>query len=134
MLQQAVEDYCVNLYRVLAAQTNRFDSTKLRIELNFKDVLLPEYKREFTTDRSRRIISFVKRADSPILSISAVTTEVGSDPVSRFRYQPIIERVIKEICFSPVLPEPFIVSTERTGAVTFQSELNLSKMTVRSGA
>ncbi len=127
IMQQAVDDYCVNLHRILAAQNDRFADTKIKVELNFKDVLLPEYKKEFTTDRSRRLISFVKQADSPILNISAATTETQGGAVSRFRYQPLIESVIKEICFSPTLPKPFIVSTERTGAVTFQSELNLSR-------
>ena len=126
IMQEAVDSYCESLYRVLAAQEKRFSDTKLQLQVNFDSVLAPAYQREFTTDRSRRIISCVKHADESKLTISAATEE-SNRPISRFGYQPLIERIIKEICFAPVLPEPFIVSTDRTGAVTFQGELNLAK-------
>lgn len=126
LMQDAVDHYCESLYRVLAAQEKRFSDTKLALHIDFTGVLAPAYQREFTTDRNRRIISFVKRLDETKLTISAVTEE-SNRPLGRFGYQPLIDRVIKEICFAPVLPDPFIVSTERTGAVTFQGELNLAK-------
>ena len=126
LLQEAVESYCESLYRVLASQEKRFSETKLQLQVDFKDVLATAYERKFTTDSSRRLISFVKRAGENKLAISAATEE-SKRPISRFGYQPLLDRVIKEICFAPILPEPFIVSTERTGAVTFQGELNLAK-------
>jgi ABC-type transport system involved in cytochrome c biogenesis ATPase subunit len=126
IMQAAVDHYCESLYRVLAAQEKRFIDTRLALQVDFTNVLAPAYQRDFTTDRSRRIISFVKQADETKLTINAATEE-SSRPLSRFGYQPLIDRVLKEICFAPVLPEPFIVSTERTGAVTFQGELNLAK-------
>ncbi len=126
LVQQAVEEYCVNLHRVLAAQNNRFVNTKLQLLLDFKDILKPEYNRKFTTDRNRRILTFQKPADDNVLTINAAA-EAGNETIRSFQYQPLIERVVKEICFDPVLLKPFIVSTERTGAVTFQGELNLAK-------
>ncbi len=129
ILHQTTEEYCANLYRVLSAQSNRFTTTELHLALDFTGVLDKLYHREFTTDRNRRIISCVKETGSPLLNINTAeeSANQGLPPRPPFRYQSFIDRVVKEICFAPILPQPFIVSTERTGAVTFQSELNLSR-------
>lgn len=126
IVQNATRTYCENLHRVLAAQEPRFDETHLELVLNFDGVLKKEYQNRFSSDRNRRILSFEKPENSSVLTISAASEE-PRDARSRTQYKNLIDTVITEICFSPVIPEPFMVSTERTGAVMFQSELNLAK-------
>lgn len=131
LLTNAVNAYCANLYQVLAATPNRFADTKLELSVNFDGVLLPEFDNSFASDQNRRIILYSKPANSSILSINAAMEGIEAKGIEstrlQFPYQTFTASIIKEICFKPVLPTPFIVSSERTGAVTFQGELNLAR-------
>lgn len=125
-IERGVADYRNNLHRVLAAQEDRFTKTFLKIEIDLSSVFQLEYRSRFNTDRNRRILDFFKQEGSSILTISSAS-EAENERFPSFRYRPLIDRVVKEICFARALPRPFIISTERTGAVTFQGELNLAK-------
>jgi AAA15 family ATPase/GTPase len=125
-IEKGVNTYRKNLHRVLAAQEERFEKTNLHLDINLSTVLQAEYRSSFSTDQNRRILEFSKPKDSVILTITSLS-EVEPEKMTRFTYDTLIERVIKEICFARALLNPFIISTERTGAVTFQSELNLAK-------
>jgi hypothetical protein len=126
LIEGGVHNYRENLHRVLAAQEDRFTKTILQLDYDLSTVLHAEYRSRFNTDRNRRILEFVKPEGSSILTVSSAT-EADNERISNFRYRPLIDRIIKEICFARALPRPFIVSTERTGAITFQGELNLAK-------
>ena len=125
ILREAVEVYRKNLHHVLAAQEARFDHTHLELGLNFDGVLTREYHNSFTSERGRRIVSFDKAANSNILIVNAVN-EDAHESNNRLQYQRLIERAVTEICFEPVIPHPFIVSTERTGVVMFKGDINLA--------
>ena len=126
IVSEAVDGYCKILHRVLAAPVARFNKTHLDLSLNFDGILAKGYHNEFSSDHNRRIISFVKSENSPILTVTAFNEE-ASEANNKLQYQSLIGRVVAAICFAPAIPKPFLVSTERTGVVMFQGELNLAK-------
>ncbi len=71
----------------------------------------------------------MKPENSSILTITALNEETH-EANDRLQYQSLIARVVTAICFAPVIPKPFIVSTERTGAVIFQAALNIANSRV----
>lgn len=122
----AIANFTSRLHQVLAAQESRFETTKLGIEFSIPAELLKDaYEREYNSEQKKRLVAFSKAANSSILKVSALVEENDRSPRPSLR--PVIEREIRSIIFDRLLPSPFIVSTERTGAVTFRSELNLAK-------
>lgn len=126
IIQSAVTQYCSQLHWVLAAQETRFANTRLKLSLDFTEVLGKPYNNRFSTERNRHIVSFEKPENSSILTVNAIN-ETSAENGSRLQYGNLIRDVVTEICFERAIPSPFIVSVERTGAIMFQSELNLAK-------
>lgn len=125
LIKEATKQYKKRLSDFLAAQEGRFDDTEVECELAIPDdVFGAEFEKEFKSEKGNRIVSFKKKNNSSILEVSSVITDdLKSDSLPRG----LIESVIKQLVWGRFLPTPFIVSTERTGAVTFRSELNLAK-------
>lgn len=130
LINSAAARYRANLHTVTASQESRFLDTKLHVELDFSNLLEREYKSEFTSQIGRAIIVFSKTVKSPILTINAAVNSPNNSVARRdvaIPYRNFYNRVVREICFAPAIPKPFIVSTERTGVATFQADLNLAK-------
>ncbi len=125
IIGKATKDYTSHLHDILAAQEDRFQETVMGFSVPISDkIFQPAYEKEFRSEKGNRIISFTKEAGSSFLKINAVLE--GEDKVAAFP-SGIVSSVIKEVVWQSVIPNPFIVSTERTGATTFQSDLNLAK-------
>ena len=124
-IDRATERYTAALSSVLAADKHRFDRTTFGCKVNLaNDVLSKPYKADFRSETGNTVVTLEKESQSTLLIISSLTSrQHGSRPVPRR----LIEDTIKDIIWGSVFYEPFIVSSERTGAVTFRSELNLSK-------
>jgi len=127
ILKNAVETYRTQLPQVLASQSGRFDETHLELKTDFENDLKTRYYQvySFGTDR-RDIVTLSKPEDSTILTVTAATAAVRT---SRFAasFDALIEEAIRELCFEPLFPEPFMLSAERTGAVMFQGTMNVAR-------
>lgn len=124
-LKAATESYKDKLPFFLAAQEGRFDNTLIKCDVNIpKDIFQTEFVEDFKSDSGNRVISFKKKKGSSILEVSSV---VANNLKSSSIPKGLIENTIKELVWGQLFLKPFIVSTERTGAVTFRSELNLAK-------
>jgi predicted ATP-dependent endonuclease of OLD family len=125
LLSDATKKYKEQLSHVLAAQKGRFDNTEIDCILDLKkNVFSVDFEREFKSEKGNKIISLNKKKNSSILVISSIIT---GDFKADFIPKRLIEDSIKAIVWGRLLPNPFIVSTERTGAIMFRDELNLTK-------
>lgn len=125
VLHDASQKYQEKLSEILAAQEGRFDNTHIGFDIAIpKDIFSSEFQKEFKSEKGNRVISFKKKKGSDLLEISSVVTDdQSSAPLSLG----ILRNTIKEAFWGRLMRRPFIVSSERTGAVTFRSELNLAK-------
>lgn len=123
LLKHATKDYIHNLHNFLAAQKGRFDKTKMDVSLPVLNIE-EAYKKEFKSEKGKTVVSFSKPAHSQTLKITAV-----SEKKDEFASVPkeMIADTIKDILWGKLFPRTFVVSTERTGAAAFKSELNLAK-------
>ncbi|HMS56166.1 MAG TPA: ATP-binding protein [Fimbriimonadaceae bacterium] len=122
-LNQGASNYIEELSNVLAADERRFASTSLTVTLSHVDA--PPMEIEATlVFGGRQLATITKAPDSSIATITLV------DPKRRPFTQTMerqIRGVLQGLLFGNMIPDTYIASTERTGAVAFKSELNLSK-------
>ena len=110
---------------MLSAEESRFYRTVFECEASLpKDILSSPFKADFNSESGNSVISFEKLKDSSILTISSLSS---TQRTRHFIPRSVINSTIKEIIWSSIFPNTFIVSSERTGTVTFRGELNLSK-------
>lgn len=124
-LEEAAKKYKEKLSDVLAAQEGRFEETQIDLDVSIpKNIFSKEFTKEFKSEKGSRVISFKRKKGSPLLEISSVVTDdLKTDGLPKG----LIDNMVKEAAWGFLFPKPFIVSTERTGAVTFRSELNLAR-------
>lgn len=126
LIQESINEYTTNLHQVLAAKDNRFESARISVDFDIPDDYLDTpYEKDYNTPQNKRLITFSKPSGSPYLKITSLMEE--GEHNARFSPRSSIDREIRALVFNRLLPEAFIVSTERTGAITFRSELNLAK-------
>ena len=127
VVQDAVDKYVRTLGSVLAAPPERFSNTRMRLELknNDSDLINLAYSRTFNLSARKAYLTVEKAKGDRKIRVSLSTTDDIHIPLSSL--QRILSDELKSILIHNAFPQVFIVSTERTGAVAFRGELNLSK-------
>jgi AAA15 family ATPase/GTPase len=116
-----------NLPHDLAAQEERFKNTKVGFELALDTQWINRpYKRDLRSEEGKILFIAEKEAGSPTINISALKDDANKD-FPRFLLDDFVSETLLEAVLEPYLPKAFMVSTERTGAVIFRGELNLTK-------
>jgi len=131
LVAKAVNLHSSYLYGVPTMPKERLNKTRMRLHLDFDGILTRGHHEEFTFGLDRHLVSFDKPENSPILTITTFTKE-PEEAADRVPYKNLIEHIVRNICIMPAIPFPFIVSTERTGIVVFQGELNLAQSQIMS--
>lgn len=130
LLKKATADYVARLSSVLAAESNRFDALKLEVQVgDCQQLFETEIELEATSRRTLITASKPRNSWQLELSYSGKSGLVGS-----ILHEREVFSYLGELLFRYQFPKTTIVSTERTGAVTFKSELNLSKSALLDAA
>jgi hypothetical protein len=125
--EETVKRWLDFLPLALAAPLTRFAETTLSFDVGLDERWIERsYAKEYRSEKGRVLFSASKSKGSPILEFVAVMDEEG-DVAPGYFMDGFIKQTVLEAVFSLYLPQVFMVSSERTGAVTFREELNLTK-------
>jgi ABC-type Mn2+/Zn2+ transport system ATPase subunit len=126
LLKRGCLRYSKFLYKVFASQEKLFSESEILITVDLPELdLESEYKKEMTRKEKSSII-FSKSRNETKLEI-AWFTENNESPISFEAFKSITNEVLQDIILDPLLPKPFISSSERTGAALFRKELDFAR-------
>lgn len=126
MLIHIQNNWQSNLSVILGAPPTRFEKSRLSIELDLDNRWKERsFKRELRSEKDVLLFSAEKPARSSIITFASFkeAKEVFPD----LALEDFIQQAVFDALLSPYIPTVFMVSTERTGAVEFKDELNLTK-------
>jgi hypothetical protein len=117
------------LPNALAAPPERFKDTTLTFELTLdSEWRTKPFKKEFRSEQGRILFSAEKAPDSGTIEFVALRDESDKwRDLSGFALEDFVSQALMEAVIGTYFPPVFMVSTERTGAVAFKEELNLTK-------
>lgn len=126
IIAQGCQKYVSQLSNVFATSEDRFVNTSFSVSLDINKIrLFTKYKRNISASNSE-LFSITKSESSTKLLVTLLgEKEKVKIPLEMLEY--FISNALKEIIFSQLLPRPFIVSVERTGAAIFRKELNFAR-------
>jgi hypothetical protein len=114
------------LPRALGAPTSRFQDTHISFDFEMDDAWKrASFKKEFRSEQGTILFS-EKSENSNFLEFAALVDNDRRE-FPKFALEDFVSQTLLEAVLNPYLPTVFMVSTERTGAVTFKEELNLTK-------
>ena len=116
-----------SLPRALGAPASRFEGTDISFDFDIGDAWMrAAFKKDLRSEQGKILFSAEKSADSTVLEFAALVDNDRRE-FPKFALEEFVSQTLLEAVLSPYLPTVFMVSTERTGAVTFKEELNLTK-------
>ena len=140
MLGEACKKYNHQLDEVFAATEGRFRNSEFYIEVEIPDILNMKYEREMMSTHSDNWepddewhFSCIKRkgTEEVIFTLLAKNKRLRKEMLyhtaNRFIHNRISDIIFCESPPFPILPFPFITSTERTGVAIFRRELNFAR-------
>ena len=115
------------LPRAVGAPATRFEKTKISFDFDIDSQwTTAEFKKELRSEQGKILFSAEKAANSSVLQFAALVDNDRQE-FPRFALENFISQTMLEAVLTAYLPTVFMVSTERTGTVTFKEELNLTK-------
>lgn len=116
-----------SLPRALGAPVSRFEGTHISFDFDIDDTWKrATFKKELRSEQGKILFSAEKSDRSSVLEFAALVDNDRRE-FPKFALEEFVSQTLLEAVLSPYLPTVFMVSTERTGAVTFKEELNLTK-------
>jgi ABC-type multidrug transport system ATPase subunit len=126
IFNRASIEYSERLPMVFAAPEERFSDSRFELQISPEEIHPEEtFERRLKTTKAE-LFMLSKEKDSSELNVTLLRESVDS----RFPWsvlQRVVGEAVKDIVFGRSLPEPFIVSTERTGAASFRKELDFAR-------
>ena len=121
------KNWQTSLPRALGAPADRFKETQVSFDFEL-DAIWKEasFKKEFRSEQGKILFSAEKIRNSGALEIAALKDNDQRE-FPKFALEDFVTQTLLEAVLSPYLPTVSIVSAERTGAVIFKEELNLTK-------
>lgn len=125
--EQTSKNWQDSLPRALGASVDRFRDTRVSFDFEL-DATWKEasFKKELRSEQGKILFSAEKTKNSSILEFAALKDNDQRE-FPRFALEDFVSQTLLEAVLHPYLPTVFMVSTERTGAVIFKEELNLTK-------
>lgn len=115
------------LPHALAAPAQRFQDTDLVFRLDIGNEWQQQgFKKDFRSEKGKILFSVEKAENSATVELVAIQDEDGAG-LPLFALEDFVAQALLESVLLPYMPTVFMVSTERTGAVAFKEELNLTK-------
>ncbi|MDE2889023.1 MAG: ATP-binding protein [Gemmatimonadota bacterium] len=128
ILRKGCEEFTRQLPGIFASKPGRFNDTKFQVSIEAEKISSMEDRAFRRTVRSAEddLISLSKAGEGSEVVVSLLIEKRRSlFPASMIKE--VISDGIVELLFEPFFPQPFIASTERTGAAIFRKELNFAR-------
>jgi len=121
------ENWKKTISQALAANSDRFKETKISFALDIDDKwkTIP-FKRDFRSDEGKILFSAEKIEGGDLVEIAFLKDNALTE-LPRYALEEFVSQALLDSVLSPYFRPVFMLSTERTGAVTFKDELNLTK-------
>jgi hypothetical protein len=127
IVAKASKDYTLQLSNVFATSAERFADSEFQIDLDIENINLDQkFERIMRTANNAELFSFTKKEGSTELFITLLAEKEQIKIPNEIIYH-LIADAIKYIVFAQIIPNPFIASSERTGAVIFRKELDFDR-------
>ncbi|QSJ17957.1 AAA family ATPase [Nostoc sp. UHCC 0702] len=126
IVAQGCQAYTRELPKIFAAPAERFKETEFQVNLDIQNIsLASRFNREIASGEAS-LFSITKSKESTELVVTLlVEKEKVKIPTNILKR--IIGEALKDIIFAQFLPNPFIASSERTGAAIFRKDLNFDR-------
>jgi len=127
ILSKGCQRYTQQLPKILASNSKHFSNTQFSIDLeqDIESIIVQNFERKLRSKKSE-LLSFSKPKGESILTISLLS-DIEKFQLPNRIIKDTIANAISEILFDHYFPNPFIISSERTGAAIFSKELNFSR-------
>lgn len=126
ILKNGCYEYTKLLPMVFAAPPDRFKETEFHITLDTGDINPEDKYNRRISSANVEYFSITKDKGCPELIVTLLVKKdkikIPTDVIKQF-----IGDALKNIIFGQLFPNPFIASTERTGAAIFRKELNFAR-------
>ena len=123
------QKYSLQLPKIFAAKAEYFKNSHFQIELQpeaMSMVVNKVFERKIGLNKTE-FLSLVKRDGEKTLIVSLLVDARADEVPPLDLIKDMISNAIAEIILGHVFPDPFIASTERTGAAIFRKELNFAR-------
>lgn len=128
LLKAASANYSKNLSEVFAADKSHFENAKFSLEVSIpQPSLYKDISYESAYRRNGQKISFSFIASKMEVYIRHDGKVVETEDIPRDVLLIKISDAIRDYLFKPLVPDVYISSTERTGVVSFQRELDFTR-------
>ena len=126
IVKTGCQAYIQELPKIFAARAERFKTTDFQVSLDIQNISLAfPFNREIASGEAL-LFSITKGEESTELVVTLLVekekVKIPPDILER-----IITDALKDIIFDQFLPNPFIASSERTGAAIFRKDLNFDR-------
>ena len=126
ILDRACLRYSKRLAQVFASQENLLKDSSFRVIIENGDLKIKkDFKRSSGTTKNQ-LFSIERKGVSPFVVVSLLvekeSIKIPVDFIAR-----MIGDALKDLLFDLTFPEPYISSTERTGAAIFRKELDFAR-------
>ena len=125
--ERLASNFQEHLPELLAAKSNSTLDTRIKLDFIIGEQWQEkEFFDETRSEKGKLLLSINKLAKNGIVEITAARED--NEPIPRFALSQWIESALLNIVLGDVFPSnAFLASTERTGAVIFKEELNLTQ-------
>ena len=127
MLAEACESYTAQLDTVFAAPEDRFLNSEFRILIGKKHLRDIEYEGAVPPDSGYPPLTCWKKKGSEELTFASAAGKKLGKETTLLPMADIVQMISSDVLFSNYFPNPFIVSSERTGVAIFRKELDFAR-------
>lgn len=119
-------DFRRSLNRLFSASENEFAASKIKVRL-INDIDLLKFQATVKVAvQKTNILTCFKKKNSSILEIKFAKKDVNKE-VPAYVYEEAINEIIYRVILGQNLPNPHVITAERTGINIFQNELDINK-------
>lgn len=125
--EQSSNNWMYYLPRALGAPADRFKKTQITFDFELDSTWkAAPFKKELRSEQGKILFTAEKASGNSIIEFAALKDKEQGD-FPRLALEDFVSQTLLEAVLLPYLPPVFMASAERTGAVIFKEELNLTK-------
>lgn len=126
ILERGCREYGENLDDIFASKADRFKDTRFQVELDIAEETVINRAFERKIRSGKTVLSLTKAKGETDLVVSLLA-EGKTKHLHLHMIEEAVSNAVTEIIFGRFFPDPFIASTERTGAAIFHKELDFAR-------
>lgn len=126
ILDKGCASFSTNLADIFASSEKHFVDSYFEVKIKKEDIQTAIAFQQTMGAAKTQLFSITKKENSSLLNVSLLV-EKEDVKIPQYVIGRTIGNALKEIMFGRLFPNPFIASTERTGAAIFRKELNFAR-------